>query len=412
MSTIDQNPTTGVAADEDLLALPQHHLDVVVTPGAEGPARPASLRTVLGAVIVLPLFFLVSFTLAYISATHQPVPHDMALTIAGPSSTTEQVAATITDRAAGAFDITRTVSAAAARDAVRDRSAVGAVIIEGTTVTTVVASGGSTLASAVIEDVGQQVASGLGGTTTVEDVAPLPADDPGGTALFYFLVLCTVGGFLSITAITQAFGKPRTRSLVLTAVGAAFVAPVVGFGVISLFVDFGVTFGSVAAVLGIGMIYTFTAAMLSVLFTRLVGGAAIFLQVLILIAMNFPSAGASVPESMLPPAWQAVHDVWVGAAGFESMRTIMYFDGVSAGRWIAQLAAWAGAAVVLVVLVTVVQRRRAAGSDAARPAAGEERRSAEVTPASGDEPLRRDHTPVTGSRSSVERSAITADGGS
>ena len=93
------------------------------------------------------------------------------------------------------------------------------------------------------------------------------------------------------------------------------------------------------------------------------------------------------------------------------MRTIMYFDGMSAGRWIAQLGIWAGVAVVLVVLVAILQRRRALGSDPARPAAGERRRSAEVTPASGDEPLRRDHTPVTVSRSSVEGSALTADGG-
>ena len=388
MSTTGQKPTTRAATKERLLAMPENHLDIVVTPGSVVPGRPASIRTVLSAVIVLPLFFLVAFTLAYVSATYEPVPHDMALTIAGPSSITGPVARTVTDRAPHAFDITRTTSAAGARDAVRNRSAVGAVIIDGSRVTTVIASGGNRLATATIQKVGQQVAAGVGGTATVQDVAPLPSGDPGGTVLFYFLIICTVGGFLSITAIAQAFPKPSTRALVLTAVGAAIAVPIFGFGMISLFVDFEVPFGTVAAVMGIGMIYAFTVAMLSVFFTKLLGNAAIFLQVLILIALNFPSSGASVPESMLPPFWQGVHNGWLGSAGFESMRTIMYFDGLSAGRWIAQLGIWAATAVVLVVLVAILQRGRAVGSDPARPAAGERRRrSAPAAPASGDEPL-------------------------
>jgi len=44
--------------------------------------------------------------------------------------------------------------------------------------------------------------------------------------------------------------------MVATSVGAALVVPVIGFAMISVYVDVEVTFGTVAALLGIGMVYT------------------------------------------------------------------------------------------------------------------------------------------------------------
>jgi len=345
--------------------MPENHLDVVVTPGSVDPARTASLRTTLIAVISMPLFFLLAFTISYVSATHAPLPHDMALTISGPAAVTEQLADSIDEKATGGFDITLSTDAADARESVAQRDAVGAIIVDGEDVTTVIASGGGRLAVATIQNVGQQVAASLGGTSTVEDVAPLPSDDPGGSILFFLLVICTVGAFLSVTAITQAFRGASVRSMIATSVGAALVVPVIGFAMISVYVDFEVTFGTVAAVIGIGMVYTLAVGLLATLLTEVVGQASIFAVILVLIALNFPSSGGSVPESMLPPFWQVVHNAWIGPGAFEAMRSVLFFDGNQVGRWMIQLLIWLAVTVVLLVVVTASKKRRAAAEPAA-----------------------------------------------
>lgn len=321
------------------------------------------LRNRLVAIIIMPLFFLVTFTICYVSAAHAPVPHDLALTVAGPASVTEQIALEIDDQAPGAFDITRTTDAAAAREAVENRSAVGAVIVAGADVTTVVASGAGALTVPVVEQVGSQVAAGLGGVATTADVSPLPAGDPGGSVLFFFLVICTVGSFLSITAISQAFPKARTRSLVATSAGAGILVPVLGFSMISIFVDFGVSFGDIAAAIGVGMIYAFTVGLLATFFARVVGPAAVLAQIIFLVALNFPAAGGSVPESMLPPFWQVIHNSWLGPGAFEAMRSILFFGGVDAGRWLLQLVLWTAGAAVLTLVAAIAMKRRKSVSE-------------------------------------------------
>jgi len=357
MTTSD---TRGARPTTDPLAMPENHLDMVVTPSSVDVERTASLRTRLVAVIAMPFFFILAFTLCYVSATHAPVPHDMALTIAAPTAIGEQLADAINDEAEGAFTITLTESASSARAAVEDREAVGAILVEGDAVTSVIASGGGRLATSVVENVGAQVAGQLGGSSTVEDVAPLPGDDPGGSVLFFFLVICTVGAFLSITVVSQAIAQVRLRQMLATAAGAALVVPVLGFAMISVYVDFEVPFGTVAAVIGIGMVYSFTIGLLATFFTLLLGQGAVFAEILFLVALNFPSSGGSAPESMLPPFWQVVHNGWVGSGGFEAMRSVLFFDGAQADRWLSQLFIWTASALVAIVLVAVLQRRRSA----------------------------------------------------
>ncbi|NQX28102.1 hypothetical protein HQQ81_12190 [Microbacteriaceae bacterium VKM Ac-2854] len=368
-STPNKTPLTTA----ELSTMPENHLDTVATPGSIDPSRQATLRTRLIAVIAMPLFFLITFTLCFVSATHAPTPHDLALTVAGPSAVTEQLAAAIEDQAEGAFDITQTTDATAAHDAVATRDAVGAIIVDGTNVTTIVASGGGRLAASTVQTVGDRIAAQLGGTNTITDVAPLPADDPTGTVLFFLLVICTVGAFLSITVISQIIPGAGARELTVTAIGAAILVPIIGFTVISFFVDYGATFGTIAALLGVGMIYAFTVGMIATLFTLLLGQAAVFAEILILVAFSFTSAGNSAPESMLPPFWQGIHNGWLGSGAFESMRSILFFGGNGLGRWLLLLLIWTAAAVLLTAIVgirtkRIAQKAARRESEAAQPA--------------------------------------------
>lgn len=349
---------------DEYLDLPENHLDVVVTTGSVDPGRRAKLITQIVAVVLLPLFLMTGFTIAYNSAQHAPVPHDMALTIAGPTATTRAIADAIEQKAAGAFDITQTTSAAKAQQAVENRDAVGAVVIEGTHVTTIVASAAGRIAVGPIQQVGQQVATRLGGTATVKDVAPVDSEDTSGTALFYFLIMCTVGGYLSITVITQVIRKPRARTMVATAAGAAILSPIIGYAMLSLFVgDLGAGFGPIAGVIGVGMIYTFAVGLIATFLTQALGQGAIFAVLILLMFLNFPSTGGSAPESMLPGFWQFIHNTWIGSGAFESMRSISYFGGHQFGRWFGQLAIWAGVALAATLAISVAQHRRRATAD-------------------------------------------------
>lgn len=355
------------------MSMPENHLDTVVATNSIDTTKRASLMTKIISVVLLPLFLISGFTIAYTTAQSAPKPHDMALTIAGPAATTKSITAAIEDRSASAFDITRTTSASEARRAVGRRDAVGAVIIDGDQVTTVTASAAGRIAVAPIQEVGQQVAKELGATVKVVDVAPVTDEDTSGTALFYFILLCTVGGYLSLTVISQVLPRARTRTMIATAAGAGVLAPIIGFAMISIFVgDFGATFGDIAAVIGVGMLYTFTVGLVATFYTRMLGQAAIFAVLVTLMFLNFPSTGGSAPESMLPGFWQVVHNGWLGSGAFEATRSIVYFHGEQAGRWIGQLSIWTGAALVLTVLAGVVHSRKRAkleAEEAANPGA-------------------------------------------
>jgi hypothetical protein len=342
--------------------MPENHLDVVVTPGSVDPSRAASLRTTLIAVVSMPLFFLLAFTLCYVSASHAPVPHDMPVTLVATASTTEGLSTSIEEEAPGAFDISRSPSAVDATDAVEQRDAVGAIIIDGTDVTTVIASGGGRLAASAVTNLGDRIAAEIGSSSppTIEEVAALPSDDPGGSTLFFLLVICTVGAFLSVSGVAQAFPAARLRTMIATAAGAALLVPVLGFSMISVYVDYEAPFGTVAAVIGIGMIYSFTVGLIASFLTATLGSASIFAVILVLIAFNFPSAGSSAPASMLPAFWQLVHGGWIGAGAFEAMRSVLFFEGHQSGRWLIQLSLWLVGAVLLLVAVTVTRRRRSA----------------------------------------------------
>lgn len=366
--------TTHARHDEHFMTMPENHLDAVVSTSSidTSTARQASPVTRIVAVVMMPLMFLIVFTLCYTSALHSPKPHDLALTVAGPAATTQQLESAIDDRAEGAFDITRTTSAATAKERVENRSAVGAVVVDGKKVTTIIATGGGAIAVQAVETVGSQVAEQLGTTATIVDVAPMSKDDPSGTSLFFLIVICTVGGYLSMTVLSQVLPAARTRTMVATAAGAALLTPVIGFGMISIFVgDYGATFGELAAVLGVGMLYTFTVGLLAASFTKLLGPASILLVLIFLMGLNFPSAGGAAPESMLPGFWQVVHNGWLGSGAMETFRSIISFDGHQVGRWLGQLAIWTGGSIVLLGLLGLRGRRAGRGSEDATAATGD-----------------------------------------
>lgn len=351
------------------MSLPEHHLDTVYTPGSIDEDTPRTPPGRVAAAMMMPVLFVVAFVLCYVSALHNPLPHDLALTIAGPSGTTQQIAAAVDEQAKSGFDITRTTDPDAAVRAVEDRSAVGAIVI-GTsdskpTVEIVTADAGGRIASSTVSAVGTRIATQLQATATTRDVSPLTSSDPNGVGLFYLIIISSIGGYLTITVLSQAMPRARRRTKVLTAVIASALTPVIAIAALSFSVGiFGMDFGQLAAVVGVDALYVLVVSLIALFFTELLGQGAILGVLVVVLALNFPSTGGSVPESMLPPFWQAIHAVWFGSGALETFRSLIFFGGNGFGWPFARLLIWLGGAALAWGGISAIKGRRAAAEQA------------------------------------------------
>lgn len=339
----------------------QHAINHLDEAGQSEPSPNVQLVAVAKAML-FPLFFVVMFALCYISAFHAPTPHDVRLALVGPTQQTSMVADQIAEQSPGAFEISATTDLAAALDDLGTQHVAG-VIEVGPTVTAHIASGGGVAVSQAVERVAQPLADAFGSPLAVEDVAPLGAGDTTGMGLFYFLVVCTIGGYLTVMVLSQtAAGMPLRRRLGIVAVMSA-VLTVVAFAVSTIFVGgYGATTAGLAALLLIGIAYTLAVGLVSILLDKLAGKAAIFPIMTFAIFVNFPSAGGAMPATFLPGFWQALHSFWIGSGAMQSMRSVVYFGGAGLGGGLAILVGWIAAAAALFAVLH--------GRGASRPASG------------------------------------------
>jgi hypothetical protein len=314
-------------------------LDASFAEAVPAPRNPRSWTKIAGA-LVLPFFFIVMFAVCYVSAFHAPSPLNAPLIIVGQQASTSAIEDGIVKQAPHAFTITTTASATTAIDAVKNREAIGAIEI-GKTITVHVATADGGIVSSTVERVAQQIATTAGTTVTIDDVAPLSAKDTTGTGLFYFFIICTIGGYLTITVLSQVAPKQKLRFRYAILAGTSVVVPALVFGLSSIFVgNYGASVGAIFAMLGVAAVYTFTIGALAVVANQLLGQAAIFLVMTLVIFLNFPSSAGAIPGAFLPGFWQAIHSFWVGSAAMEPIRSIIYFGGAGIWPWLAHLGVW------------------------------------------------------------------------
>lgn len=338
---------------------------------AQEPGRRPSFARVMAA-LVLPLFFVVFFPLAFVSALHDPQPHHLPLTLVGPEAVVGRIADSLSD--GDAFDVTETDEVSQAKQDVRDRASVGSILVtapsasssgapssagsEGTrlSVTAYTASAAGNGAAPVVTRLGQEVARQLNAPLKVEDIVPLAKRDPAGSNLFYLLTYSSIGAYLVIVALLQVVPRASLRVRYLTVTIASLVIPPVVFALSALFT--GNYVGDVSHVfglLGVDALYVFAIGSLAILAEQALGKAMMFGVMALVVFLNFPSSGGPVASSLLPPFWQGMHSVWYGSAAMEALRSVTYFDGAGAARWILQLVAWVLAIPLITALVDMVK---------------------------------------------------------
>jgi hypothetical protein len=312
------------------------------------------LRLALAA-LALPAFFVIGFTLCYTSALQAPAPHGVPVAVAGPAAETARLRDGLARAAGPAFDVQAALSPAAAAGAVAGQDLDGAYVPParpGGTATVIVAAASGNAVTAAVESLFRAVAARQGAPLAVRDVRPLPAGDTSGLSLFFFMIACTLGGFLAVTATGLAAPalRPRYRWPLFLAV--AIATPVLayllagpGLGAI------GGSAGAIVALLGTGALYALIITMIARGLQLVLGAIGmLFAGFAAFVLLNFPSSGDSLPGPMLPAFWQVLNRFWIGASASDAFRGIVYFGGQGAGTGLLKLLGWLAAGAVLLAL--------------------------------------------------------------
>ena len=253
------------------------------------------LRLALAA-LALPAFFVIGLALCYTSALQAPAPHGVPVAVAGPAAQTARLRDGLARAAGPAFDVQAVPAAATAAREVSGQDLDGAYVPParpGGTATVIVAAAAGNSVTGAVESLFRAVAAKQGAPLAVRDVRPLPAGDTSGLSLFFFMVACTLGGFLAVTATGLAAPalRPRYRwPLILAAVVAtptlAYLLAGQGLGAISG------SAGAVFALLGAGALYALAVTMITRGLQLILGAiGTLFAGFSVFILLNFPSSG-------------------------------------------------------------------------------------------------------------------------
>jgi hypothetical protein len=313
-------------------------------------------RLALGAILI-PLFFAVGFAACIISSYHKPHPDGIEVAVVGPPAVTTPLTARLQQGAGSAIDVSQVATPAEAEQAVDQRDINAAFVPTADPkqpARLIVASANGRIVAAAAETLARTVTRAQGAQLVVQDVHPLPSGDEIGLAVFLFIVVCTICGYLTPTVLeTLAPALASNRRYPIIA-GTAILVPTLVYLVGGLIVGtYTGSFGTILAFIGVGALYTFAIGLGTRLFQVLFGPAGIFASLAILVFLNIASLGATYTAPVMSPFWQFLNHFWIGAATVNAERSILYFGGSGVGGDILILLAWlAGIAALLLLPVS------------------------------------------------------------
>lgn len=296
--------------------------------------------------------------LAFALPAARSAPHDVPIGIAGPQAANGEVARQLGAHAPGAFAVTYYPGEAALREAIRDRHVYGGLVVSPAGPKTLVASGASPVVAQALSQLGAGIAAQTGRPPAVEDLAPLPADDPRGAGLAAAALPITLAAIIPAIALVLALRREVWTRLIaavaFSGLAAATLAAVL-YWVLGSVQD---NFWGVTAVLTLGLLGS---GLIVLGLGSLFGRAGLALGAVLALLVGNPLSGmASAPE-MLPSGWGAVGQWLPQGATATLLRSAAYFDGAGAGAAAAVLTGWTVLGVALVA-VAAVRSRRGAGA--------------------------------------------------
>jgi len=249
-------------------------------------------------------------------------PRDVPLVVAGPQSST--IARTLDERQPGAFDIKQRADEAAARQALTDREAYGAIITTPTGPRVIVASAASPLISQQLTQLAQQ----LSGTkpVPVQDVVTADPDDPRGTgfgAMALPLIMSGIAGAVLLTLLVRPV-LWRLAGVLAFAVFGGLATTLISQNWLSILPG---SYGEIAGVTALAIVtVSGTVAGLA----AAIGRAGLGVAALTFLLLGNPlSAATSAPE-LLPQPWGEIGQILPPGAAVTLFRSVAFFDGANA----------------------------------------------------------------------------------
>ncbi|HET6998825.1 MAG TPA: hypothetical protein VFI03_09560 [Solirubrobacterales bacterium] len=302
----------------------------------------------LGGVLVLALAFVGS----NVAANHKPEPHNLPIGAVGSARTAERLATELEALEPGGFDVTAYDSAAAAREAIRERRIYGA-FEPGAPPTLLVASAASAVAEEVLLETFRPLTVGRGETLAVDDVVRLPPSDDTGATAFSAVLSLTIAAILGSSIIYITAGKRRLAvrlgAVLALGVGAGLM------GAIATNVLVGAFPGRFAAVWLVATMFVLAIAFPVAAFQTLIGLPGTGLGLIAFVVVGTPSSGGATAPELLPGFWRAVSQLLPPGAGTTGMRDLVYFHGHGATRALIVLALYA---ILGAALTTVAYRAK------------------------------------------------------
>lgn len=327
--------------------------------------RPPELRVAL-LTLVLPLYVSVGFAANFIGALHSPKPHHVKVAIVGAPAATTQVAHALSVKARGGLNVSQLTSVAQARRLVADRKLAGGYV-PGQHPAAIVASAASASLANFVEATFREVAAEQERPLAVDDVRPLPPENSSGIPNFFFIIICTLGTFLTVVALGfLAPTLPEPHRIAIVA-AASVLAPLIAYLIGGPgYHTFSGDFGTIMAMLGMGALYAFGVAAITRLCQLGLGALGALVASLVFIFLNFPSSGGSVAPELMPGFWRFLNHFWIGAAGLDANRSVLYFHGDGVGTDVLTILAWIAAwAALLEVPIYLRTTRRETTATAA-----------------------------------------------
>lgn len=314
--------------------------------------RPVWLRlTAVVGVLGLGLSLLLAL---FVSLATGSAPHGIRLAVVAPAPVVTQVEQGITGAlGADAVEVSVVVDEAAARSALQDRTADGALVWGPSGPTVLTAPAASPAVATLLTELGERLAAQAGGvapSTVAQVVVPLPSGDPRGVGLGAATFPLIVAGLALGAAAGTVFTR-RAHRLGVVAVGAVVIGAL--FQLVLSWL--GVVESHHLAVAG-ALALTIAAAGATVTgLVSTIGMAGIGLGAVTFMVLANPISGAATSPTLVPAPWGAVGQWFPPGAGSTLMRTAAYFPEASVLGPVLILCGWLALGTALVLTA----RRRA-----------------------------------------------------
>lgn len=278
-------------------------------------------------------------------------PRDVPLAVVAPPETTvAEVEQRLASVMPGAFDVEPARDAEAARELITDREVYGALVLDPAGPPQLLtASAASPAVAQLLENVVRSRRTETG-PQSIEDVVPLPDDDPRGAGLTAAALPMTLGGLAVGLGMSLAVAGARrvvAGALLAAAATGLIAALVVQVWLGSLDGSYWVNAGVIALAVA-----AISAALIG-LYAAL-GRPGIGLGALVMLLLGNPLSGIPTAPEMLPSGWGAFGQLLPPGASGTLLRSTAYFDGAAAGGPLFVLTAWLAGGLLL----AAVGRRR------------------------------------------------------